>query len=478
LVIEIKPTQDESEDLQLGKVEEKAIISLAFDQPDIFSTILPYLQSEFFKNREARVIFDILRFYYQKHDIIINREMCSELLMRELTADDSHKEILDLVNRQLDPREAPVIIDHLTDWARKRALGKLFTEETQRAFDRGDFDSIDRIIEDAHKISNVDTRYHFFFDEYTKLYARENERHFTTGFARLDAVINTGGPISSDVFCWMGPTGGGKSIALINSGAMNVRRGCNVLHVTLEMTWKSVALRYMSYFSKMDVMMKRFDPIAQGKITAALDNVKSSSPKGTMIIVEYPPDEVSCDTILNNIDILRRLHGISIDVVIIDYLELLLSRIPDYNRDDYIRQKRVSTEISRLAKKANVVVFTGTQTNRSAIEIQGKKEALIGINKVAESYGKAMPISYLVTINSDKHEYEEGRVDKDGKVTSDESIPITQAVARLHVVKNRNGPNFITINLRVNYSTMRMEEEIFTTIQAGSDDITSLEETT
>lgn len=256
-----------------------------------------------------------------------------------------------------------------------------------------------------------------------------------------------------------------NSIALPNVGASNLRQGSNILHVTCEMTWKQTALRYMALLSQIPYK-QRFDPKSQSQITQVLARIKDSY-NSELIIVDFPPDEISVDVIAAKVDQLRKLHGIQIDVIIIDYLELLLSRNPYFNRDEYLKQKRVGTEIDRLGKKTNTAVFTATQTRRSGNEQNQDKGAkntgakLIDIADVAESYGKTMPMHYIVTINQTKGEYESGR-QGGGRVLdlgdNSEQVPNTNAACRLYVVKNRNGRQFITINARINYETMTMKE--------------------
>jgi replicative DNA helicase len=473
--IEIQDSDEavSSSDIKFGKEEEKGIISLAFDQPDFFSAILPFLQIEFFDLPEARFVIGVIKIYFDKHGVIITRGICRDEAKKHLTVDDPFKEVLDLIDRELDPREAPIIIDNMTNWAKKRALGRVYSKESIEAYERGDTDVIEKIVEESQKVTNISTQCHFFFDEVQTLYVKENEEKFTTGFPILDMQINSGGPTRGELFCFMAPTGKGKSIALNNVGASNIKRKKNVLHVTLEMPWKQTAARYMACFTKIP-LFERFNESKQPTITELLSGIRDTY-NSELIIVEFPPDEISTDHVAAVIDNLRKIHGIKIDVVIIDYLELLLARHSHDNKEDYVRQKRVSTELSRLAKKENVVVYTAMQTNRSGNTqvAKGKEDTgsgVIGITHTSESYGKTMPMNYIVTLNQNEQEYKSGRLDKDN-----EKSPNINSTMRFHIVKNRNGPQFVTISIFVNYETMRMwDADLPTSTKPG--DITNIEE--
>jgi hypothetical protein len=243
-----------------------------------------------------------------------------------------------------------------------------------------------------------------------------------------------------------------NSIALVNSGAASILHDLNVLHVTLEMPKEKVAQRYMGCFTD-EWIRARFDNQIQSRIRGRIDDIKNSY-KGRLCIVEYPPNDISIDVVHSNCDVLRKMYGFNVDVIIIDYLELLLPRAIMNNDKDYNSQKRVSTELSRLAKKENALVFSAMQTNRDGNENLNSvnENRVIELNKVAESYGKLMPVDYLVTINQNKQEYEEG------KETETEDAAITKARCRFYVAKNRNGPKFKTISAQINYETMKMTQ--------------------
>lgn len=210
--INLKDAQDiETGELNtFGKNEEKSIISLAFDQSEFFSSIISYLKDDYFELFETRFVFSIIKYHYEKNNVIISRSICKDIILDQLTADDPHKDILELVDRESDPREVPIIIDKLTDWAKKKAVLQLYEKSVIEAVERGDFEDVEKIIEDANKITSVGSKCFFFFDEVDKFFIEDDSEKFTTGFETLDMSLNQGGPSRGEVFCWMAPTGKGK----------------------------------------------------------------------------------------------------------------------------------------------------------------------------------------------------------------------------------------------------------------------------
>jgi replicative DNA helicase len=142
---------------------------------------------------------------------------------------------------------------------------------------------------------------------------------------------------------------------------------------------------------------------------------------------------------------LKRAHNWVPDVLVLDYLELMVSRSTFDNREEYDRQKKVAVQLRELAVNENLIVFTATQTNRDGL---GGKEGsdggeVIGMNKVAESYGKMMSADYVVSLNQGEEEKPLGRY-------------------RLYISKNRNGPaqnGAILVRVRVNYDTMAARQD-------------------
>jgi hypothetical protein len=122
----------------------------------------------------------------------------------------------------------------------------------------------------------------------------------------------------------------------------------------------------------------------------------------------------------------------------------MLSRNHYYNRDPYVRQKAVATEVCGFAKEEVVLVYSATQTNRSGTGTASDRQdnqPPVELNKMAESYGKSMPPDYVISLNQSKAEYE------------NEPPQI-----RMFVAKNREGQKFVTINCNVHYGYMKVRE--------------------
>jgi replicative DNA helicase len=209
------------EDVKFGPDQEKSIIALAFDEPQFFANIAQYLKPEHFTNAEAQYVYTRIIGYFETHGVVITRSLCKEIILQELSADDDFEPIVEILERRADPRDVPIIKEKLVDWAKDKAFAQLYSEEAISAYERGEYDAIRHIIDEAGKITDKVSDGFWFFKNIDSLFEEDTELKLTTGYPRLDAVINEGGPTKGDVFCWMAPTGVGKSIMLVNN-AVNV----------------------------------------------------------------------------------------------------------------------------------------------------------------------------------------------------------------------------------------------------------------
>lgn len=423
------------------KFQEESIISLALDHADFFLTVSSFIKPEMFTRLETRYIIAELLNLQEKFNVVPTRAILREHIEGKLTEDDPYDLVLQLVDRKSDYREVPIIKDLLLNWAKQKAYGLIYTPEAIQAFKDGQYDYIDKLINDANKIADVGNAGFWVLDNIELLFQPEAIEHKTTGFPRLDKVLNNGGPSPKEVVCWLAPTNVGKSILLCNNAMSSYKgpgpggvNGQDVLLITYELDVIKTAMRCLA--STMNIKMDQI--LTNQDLVRRTVNTMKQTYKKRFYIYEWPPDECSVNHVYALLSNLKRTEGWKPDVVCIDYMDLMVSRHKEYNKDEYTRQKHVATEIRGLAKNENVLVFTATQTNRS-----GMDDGLIDLNKSAESFGKQFSLDYVISLNQSADERTQN-----------------PAQLRFFVAKNRNGPKHVTITCEIDYSTMVVREAL------------------
>lgn len=431
-----------------GKNEEEAITSLIIDHPEFFANIVPHLSDTLFSSIEVRYVIANILNYHKEFQVFPTRGILRDRIFREITVDAPYADdIVQIINRKSNPREIPAIRALIVKWARHKAYDILFNSETVAKFHAGDYEYIEQIFERARRVQEVGGRSLWFFKELERLFVDDDSERFTTGISQLDVHLNDGGPGRKEMLVWMAPTGVGKSIMLINNAISNSKRGKNVLLITLELSDLRSAVRALGALTDRPVTSKLALKNRKEELISMAGAFKANG-AADIVIHELPPDEVSVDAVYALIDELKRNDNFVPDVVIIDYLELLISRREADNINSYTRQKAVATQIRGLAKNANVFIITATQTNRGGNEKEDKagNKEMITVSNIAESYGKAMPMDYLISINQSDAEYQNAQNVQKGEVS--------KGKVDWYIAKNRNGRKFVSVQGEINYTTM------------------------
>ncbi len=426
-----------------GPYQEEAIISLALDHPEFFSAAARFLKPDMFGRLEARWVMAEILNTFEKHNVIPTRNMLRDQIKNgsnPITEDDPHDEVFRLVDRKSDPREIPIVKDTILKWSRDRAYGLLYSDEAVEAYHRQDYAYIETLVNEANRIADVGDNGFWFFENAELLFQHDIIQHMTTGFPRLDRLLNNGGPSRKEVVCWLAGTNVGKSVLLCNNAITSLKGegtdgkpGQDVLLITFELDAIKTAMRCVA--SAFGVPISQVSE-KQSYIRRMMQQMKKTYNR-RFLIHEMPPDECSVNHIYALLDSLKRVQGWKPDVVIIDYMDLMVSRNPAYNKDDYTRQKHVANEVRGFAKNENVLLFTATQTNRSG----SNGEELVDLTKAAESFGKQFSLDYIISLNQTRSERQ-----------------MTPPQLRFFVAKNRNGPKHQTITCEINYDTMLVKE--------------------
>lgn len=228
-----------------------------------------------------------------------------------------------------------------------------------------------------------------------------------TGIDELDYRLGgeSGGPETGEAVLWLGDSGAGKSQCLVNIGINAARQGFRAAHFQLEGTKEQCLNRYDAAWTG-----TLYQDVKLGNITAKKMEVTKRIIKKlrkTDIIVSSE-ETFNAKTIL---DIRRELKEMEkkygkIDVIIIDYLELL--ELGDGHRytpsEERFRQAKLAKGMKMLAMEFNAVVHTATQSSNIPEEQKNDPEFVITRAQLSEDKGKIRPFDIFVTINQTRDE--------------------------------------------------------------------------
>jgi replicative DNA helicase len=160
-----------------------------------------------------------------------------------------------------------------------------------------------------------------------------------------------------------GGSGAGKSLFLANLGVNWALQGLNVIYLTLELSEPLVSMRVDAMVTGMATrdIFKNIDDVEM--------KVKMIGKKSGAMQVKYMPSGKTTNDIRAYIKEYEIKMGRKVDVLLVDYLDLLM---PISRRiapsDLFIKDKYVSEELRNLAMELQTVFVTASQLNRGAVE--------------------------------------------------------------------------------------------------------------
>ena len=151
---------------------------------------------------------------------------------------------------------------------------------------------------------------------------------------------------------------------------------------------------------------------------------------GKIFIKEFPPSTITPSQLKGFIKKFQE-QGIKLDAIVLDYLNLMHSTI---GNNSYERIKNVTEQVRAMSYLFNCPIISATQLNRAGFDQDNPDLATI-----SESIGLAATADVIVSIYQNEEDRELG-------------------IIRLGMMKNRYGPRGTTQAMRINYSTLTIDE--------------------
>jgi len=236
------------------------------------------------------------------------------------------------------------------------------------------------------------------------------------------------------LYVFAGETNIGKSIFLGNIAHNIASQGKNVLLVTLEMSELLYAQRICSNATKIPMKeLRQNGPSIKNAI---------SRENGKVFIKEFPPATITPNQLKAFIKKFNE-KGIKLDAIVLDYLNLLHSTV---GNNSYERIKNVTEQVRAMSYMFECPIISATQLNRSGFDQDNPELATI-----SESIGLAATADVIASIYQNEEDRELG-------------------IIRLGMMKNRYGMRGTTQAMRIDYSTLTIEQADDIDLEEAEDD--------
>ena len=203
-------------------------------------------------------------------------------------------------------------------FSRHKALEKAILTSAD-LLEKGEYGQCESLVKDAVQIGlQKDLGIDYFADPKGRLLGlKDNNGQVSTGWEALDKKL-FGGFNKGELNIFAGGSGAGKSLFLANLGVNWATQGMNVVYLTLELSESLVAMR-------IDSMMTE---IPSREIFKDLDGVemkvKMAGKKSGALQVKYMPSGKTTNDVRSYIKEYEVKTGQKVDVLLIDYLDLLM----------------------------------------------------------------------------------------------------------------------------------------------------------
>lgn len=161
-----------------------------------------------------------------------------------------------------------------------------------------------------------------------------------------------------------------NSIFLCNDAAYFCKCGKNVVYITCEMSDRKIIRRIGA--NLLDIDLKDYNRMAANRqvMFDAIQKFRSRqlTPIGRLFVKEYPTATATVIDIENYLKHLHDTKGVKIDVVVIDYINILKNYRCRDAANTYINIKHLAEDLRALAVKYEMLVITATQVNRSGFD--------------------------------------------------------------------------------------------------------------
>ncbi|MEK9767567.1 MAG: DnaB-like helicase C-terminal domain-containing protein [Betaproteobacteria bacterium] len=400
---------------QFGPEFQTKVIAAMMEDSRFLGQVMDVLNPNYFESDAAKWIVNKSVEFYQEYRNSPTLEYFRAEFEELKNKNELKTGVLDQLKRATEnvtAKDLEYVEDKFLDFAKNQTL-KIAILKSADLLQAGRYSEIKTMVDQAMKAGtqkdvgliwdqDIDIRH---------IYAARDV--LSTGWSGLDVHFDGGlGPGELGVIA--APSGAGKSWILTALGKAALMQGKTVVHYSYELNQNYQGIRYDTAFTG----------IEPKKLSDHLDFVKEKIAEvpGHLLIKYFPSRTVNTHTLMAHLDYLKA-YDVTPDVIIIDYADLMRATVKSEAR--YQELGYIYEEIRGMAGELQVPIWTASQTQRSSIN-----EDVIEADKIAESYDKVKTADVLLSLSRKV----EDKINNTG---------------RIHIVKNRFGPDGITLPARI-----------------------------
>ena len=424
------------------------LLAIALNKRTIFDIVRQYMKFSYFQIESEKKLWQWVTNRYDKTGRIPTIGQIQQQFSEDESVLEKVAEISDVEIDEENVGSEAVILDTFERFIKKmkflEANDKITDYYNQGKKDQA-WDMFVKYADEFSKFSIQDAKFETVFGDFAKRQAQRQSEDYNfrfkipTGIDEVDYRLGgeTGGPETGECVLWLGDSGAGKSQVLVHCGVSAARQGHRVAHFQLEGTKEQCLNRYDAAWTGTLYSEVKLGNIPAKKMEVSKRIINKLKRSDIIVSSEETFNAKTLVDVRRELKEMEKSYG-KIDVIIIDYLELL--EVGDGHNyspsEERFRQAKLAKGMKMLAMEFNAVVHTATQSSNIPEECKNDPEFVITRAQLSEDKGKIRPFDIFITINQTRDEMKE-------------------EIMRLHTDKLRDYKNGDPIHIANNFSCAR-----------------------
>lgn len=422
------------------------LLAAAFEKRTVFEIVKQYLKFSYLQVEAEKKIWQWVTKRYDRTGKVPTIGQIQQQFQEDENVLEKLEEIADVEIDEKGGHE--LIIDTFENFIKKMKFLEA-NDKIADIYNRGEKDkaweTFVKYAEDFSKFSIQDAKFETVFGDFAERQAKRRSDDWKyrykipTTIDEIDFRLGgeNGGPETGECVLWLGDSGAGKSQVLVSVGIAGARQGFRAAHFQLEGTKEQCLNRYDAAWTGTLYQDVKLGNIAAKKMEVSKRIIKKLRKSDIIVSSEETFNAKTLVDIRRELKEMEKHYG-KIDLIIIDYLELL--EVGDGHNytphEERFRQAKLAKGMKMLAMEFNAVVHTATQSSNINEEQKNDPEFVITRAQLSEDKGKIRPFDIFITINQTRDEARE-------------------EVMRLHTDKLRDYKNGDPIHIANNFAYAR-----------------------
>lgn len=393
------------------------LIAAALERRTVFEIVKQYLKFSYLQEETEKKLW---QWVTKRYDLTGKVPTIGQIQQQFVDDERVLEKLEEIGDVEIDENGGyELIIDSFEKFIKKMKFLEV-NDKIADTYNRGDkegaWELFVKSAEDFSKFSIQDAKFETVFGDFAERQAKRKSEDWNfrfkipTGIDELDYRLGgeSGGPETGECVLWLGDSGAGKSQCLTSVGIAAARQGFRVAHFQLEGTKEQCLNRYDAAWTGTLYQDVKLGNITAKKMEVTKRIIKKLRKTDIIVSSEETFNAKTLVDIRRELKEMEKKYG-KIDVIIIDYLELL--ELGDGHRytpsEERFRQAKLAKGMKMLAMEFNAVVHTATQSSNIPEEQKNDPEFVITRAQLNEDKGKCRPMDVFVTINQTRDERKE-----------------------------------------------------------------------